>query len=206
MEEKTIQWNKIKGEILRKSIHMLISLVPFIAKRNLTITLYILSSGILFFTLHEYLRLSGKDTHSLLTKITELASRERDKGHIILGPITLGTGALLALLFYPDPAATMGIYALAFGDGIASLAGKLFGKNKIPYIPDKTLEGSISCFVVVFIAALTITRGNIFSSFLIATATTVLEVLPFKDIDNIIIPLGVGFVTQFLGQYPYLTP
>lgn len=199
LKEKTIQWDTIKGELLRKSIHMLISFVPFLAKIHILITLYLLAAGILFFTLHEYLRLSGVDTHSLITKITILASRERDRGHIVLGPITLGLGALLALLFYPDPAASIAIYALAFGDGLASLSGKIFGKNHFKLIPDKTFEGSISCFVSVFIACLAVTRGMWRESFIIAAGTTILEVLPFKDIDNIIIPLGAGFIAVFLG-------
>lgn len=199
MKEKTIEWDTIKGELLRKSIHMLISFVPFLAKIHILFTLYLLAAGILFFTLHEYLRLSGVDTRSLITRITILASRERDKGHIVLGPITLGLGALLALLFYPDPAASIAVYALAFGDGLASLTGKILGRNHFKFIPDKTLEGSFSCFISVFIASLVVTRGLWWESLLIAFGTTLLEVLPFKDIDNIIIPLGAGFIAVFLG-------
>jgi dolichol kinase len=35
---------------------------------------------------------------------------------------------MLSLLLYPDPAASIAIYALAFGDGLASLVGKLVGR------------------------------------------------------------------------------
>lgn len=194
----TMGWNEIKGEVLRKSIHLLVSLVPLFARLNMKITFYLLSSGIMLFTLHEYLRLSGLDKNSIITKITDLASRERDKGHIVLGPITLGLGALLVLTLFPEIHYSMGIYALAFGDGIASLAGKLFGKTPLPFIKGKSLQGSLSCFVVVFIAGMVLQSGNILYALVIAIMATILEMLPLKDIDNIIIPLGVAFISYLL--------
>lgn len=194
-----MRWDDIKGELLRKSIHMLISFTPLLAQYNLLLTLYMLSGGVLFFTLHEYLRLTGMDAHSILSKITELASRERDKGHIVLGPITLGLGAFLSLVLFPAPISTIAIYSLAFGDGLASLSGKLIGKTPLKFIQGKTLEGSLTCFAAVFISVLILTDGKMISSFILALIATILEVIPIKDIDNIIIPLGTGLAAVFLN-------
>ncbi|MDA3852001.1 MAG: phosphatidate cytidylyltransferase [Spirochaetaceae bacterium] len=198
-QEKAASWNSIKGELLRKSLHLLISFVPLLASINLRLTLYLLSGGVLFFTIHEYLRLSGMDNQSILSKITELASRDRDRGHIVLGPITLGLGAILALLFYPNPAASIAIYALAFGDGLASLSGKLFGRTPLIFIPYKSLEGSLTCFLSVFIASFAVTRGQWLNSLILAISATVLEALPIRDLDNVVIPLGVGLIALLLG-------
>lgn len=199
MKPNPLIWNDIKGELLRKSIHMMVSFTPLLASYNLLLTLYLLSGGILFFTLHEYLRLTGVDKNSLLSKITVLASRERDMGHIVLGPITLGLGAFLSLILFPDPISSIAIYSLAFGDGLASLAGKLFGKNPLSLIPGKTLQGSLTCFFAVFISVFVISGGKVFSSILLALTATFLEVIPVKDIDNILIPLGTGLTAIIIG-------
>jgi phytol kinase len=86
----------------------------------------------------------------IVSKVTALAARRRDGDRFVLGPITLGLGALLSLLLYPNPAASIAIYALAFGDGLSSLVGKSFGSVRIPFTGGKSLEGSLTCMVAVF--------------------------------------------------------
>ena len=110
----------------------------------------------------------------------------------------IGLGALLALMLYPERAAFIAIYALAFGDGISSIAGKLFGRREIPFTGGKTFAGSLACFMTVFLAAC-ILYGNVPVAFCIALTATVLEALPAKDFDNVLIPVGTGFVAQQLS-------
>ncbi|MDC7231613.1 MAG: phosphatidate cytidylyltransferase [Spirochaetales bacterium] len=191
---KRLILDTVQKEFVRKSIHLMIALVPTLAAWNYNLTVSLLVAGILVYTYAEYLR--GKGHHvPLISDITALASRDRDKGHFVLGPVTLGLGALAALLLYPHPAATIAIYALAFGDGLSSLAGKLLGGYRIPYTGGKTLSGSLVCFVSVFIAGLTLS-GNASAVLIVAASATVLEALPSKDLDNIIIPIGTGLIAQ----------
>jgi len=101
-----------KTELVRKSIHFLIALSPGMAAINYPLTVLALMAGILGYTVMEQLRLAGVEV-PLVSSLTSMASRPRDMGNFVLGPVTLGMGALLALLLFPSPAACIGIYALA---------------------------------------------------------------------------------------------
>lgn len=186
---------ELRGELVRKSLHMLIAFVPAIASlAGVTLTLAFLGLGVLVYAGAEYARMHGHPV-GLIATITVLASRPRDRGHFVVGPVTLGVGAMLALLLYPAPAAFLAIYALAFGDGIASLVGRAFGR--IQLLRGSTLEGSLACFAAVFAVAIIMTHSVAVSIAVAATATT-LEALPTDDMDNVILPVGVGLLTTIL--------
>jgi dolichol kinase len=107
----------------------------------------------------------------------------------------LGIGALLTLLLFPLPVACIGIYALAFGDGLAGLIGKLFGRIRPAFLFGKSLEGSAACFAATFISAYLVSHSYAVSVAAAITATAV-EALPLDDYDNISLPLIVGVVVQ----------
>lgn len=183
---------EIQTELIRKSIHMLIAAVPLISTVfSAAFALLLLASGTLLYSYSEHMRHQGI-TIPIITRITELASRKRDLNRFVLGPITLGLGAMLALMLYPAPAAFMAIYALAFGDGLAGLVGKAIGRIKIPASRGKTLEGSLACFTAVFFA------GTFFftvpEALAIALVATFIEALPTGDADNVLLPVLVGLV------------
>lgn len=185
-----------RGEIVRKSLHMLIALVPSIATiTGVTPALALLGFGVLTYTGAEYARIHGRSV-ALISSLTVIASRPRDVGHFVAGPVTLGIGAMLALLLYPAPAAFLAIYALAFGDGVASLVGQAFGRIRI--MRGTTLEGSLACLVAVFSVSIAVT-GNLATAVIVAVSATILEALPTDDMDNIILPVGVGLVATLLS-------
>ncbi|MEX2444922.1 MAG: phosphatidate cytidylyltransferase [Alkalispirochaeta sp.] len=188
---------EIRTEIIRKTIHLSIALTPFVAAIfGTTITLAILALGTLVYTAAETQRRHGYAV-PVISRLTVLSSRGRDWDHFVLGPITLGTGAMLALLLYPNPAATIAIYALAFGDGLASFAGKLYGRTRIPGTRGKTLEGSLTCA-----AAVATSTYLVYPEPKVAAVTTIgatiLEALPTGDADNLILPVGVGLIASLL--------
>mgnify|MGYP006301713549 CR=1 FL=1 len=186
----------LRIELFRKSIHILVAIVPFLAAIHVAATMALLAFGIVFYTASEYLRFRGYEIF-LISRITVLASRSRDRGRFVLGPITLGIGAMLALMLYPEPAATIAILALAFGDSISSLIGKIYGNMKIPFTGGKSYAGSLACFFVVMFIAYRIT-SNMAMAIPIAAVATALEALPSRDLDNIVMPIGTGFVTSEL--------
>ncbi len=181
---------ELQTELFRKSIHFLIALVPPLASIHLAGTMALLGAGTMVYAVAELLRLQGR-TVLFISGITQRAARNRDQGRFVLGPITLGLGAMLSLLLYPEPAAAVGIYALAFGDGLASLAGKLFPLGKMAFLGGKTVSGSLACFFGVFLSSYAIT-GRVDTAFFLAIIATLLEALPLKDLDNVIIPMGTG--------------
>jgi dolichol kinase len=190
-------FQELKTEIIRKSIHFLIALSPSMAAVNRPLTVLFLIIGTLGYTYMETLRLSGVKV-PLISSLTSMASRSRDMGRFVMGPVTLGLGALLALLLYPSPAASIAIYALAFGDGFASLVGKFFGRRRPAFLCGKSIEGSLACFAAVFIAAYRVSRSL---SLALAAALTAMavEALPLEDYDNLALPVTVGLVVQLMA-------
>jgi len=190
---QTATVNDLLKEFFRKTIHICASIVPVLALLNYTWTLVALISVVCFYSFCEYQRLIGGNI-PYISKITAYAARSRDQGHFVLGPVTLGLGILFTLIIFPINSARIGILALAFGDGIASLAGKLFGKTKIPFTQGKSFAGSFACFIAVFTAIFILTHDPI-RAVEVAAFTTFIEAIPVKDYDNLMIPLLVsGFV------------
>ncbi len=182
---------ELRRELLRKGIHLLIALVPLLAGLlGRGVTLGLLGAGTLVYTVAESMRIEGRNV-LFISRITEQAARSRDTGHFVLGPVTLGIGAMVSLLLYPEPAATIAIYALAFGDSAASIIGKFAGTRRIRGTQGKTLEGAFGCFVAVLLVATRfgLNPGAAISVALVAAFT---ELLPLRDLDNLAMPLTAG--------------
>ncbi len=194
----TVTGEVLLKEALRKSIHVTIVFVPALADWNSYLTVTLLCTGILFYLVNETARNIGVE-YGLISRITAIASRSTEQG-FLWGPITLGLGALTAMLFYPDPAARLAVYALAFGDGVASFIGKLWGRHSIPWPGNKTLVGSLACFTAVFISSY-LYLHTVLPALLTAAVATFLELIPIKDFDNIIIPAGTGFILYFVYNH-----
>ena len=180
----------ILKELFRKSIHLCSSIVPLFFSMYYWYTVYGLLLIVTFYYFCEIARLEGHPV-PLVSVITETASRQRDECKFVLGPVTLVLGIVFAALVLPLSCAKIGIFALAFGDGLASLAGKLFGRLKILHTGGKTLEGSLTCFAAVFISTYIVTGLSIVS-LIIALVAMLIEVLPLGDWDNMIIPVCTG--------------
>lgn len=197
MAKAVLRSQEIQTELVRKSIHLLVAATPVLASIHLGVTETLLVLGLLVYSFSESMRLGGREI-PFISRLTRMASRSRDRDKAVLGPITLGLGALLCLLLYPEPAASVGIYALAFGDGLSSVVGKLFGRIRMPFTGGKTLEGSLAAFVAIFCASFAVSR-NLGLSLAVALAGTVLEALPLEDLDNLVIPLGTALVFSALS-------
>lgn len=186
----------IQGEVLRKMLHFLIAMVPPLATWNLPYTMLLLASGAILYTAAEMARASGTSVF-LIGDITSIASRPRDRGRLVMGPVTLALGAMLALLLYPEPAASLAIYALAFGDGLASLVGMTVRGPRLPFAGGKTVSGSLACFLAVFLISLSL-GGSPAAAAVLGLTAAFLESLPSGDLDNILIPIGVGSLASTL--------
>ena len=103
----------------------------------------------------------------------------------------------LAALILPPACAKVGIFALAFGDGLASLSGKLIGRITIPGSHGKTVAGSLTCFIAVYIATFYCSQ-NCYASLLTGCAAMFLEMLPLSDFDNVLIPVTIGLFFGFV--------
>ena len=183
-------------EIFRKSIHLCSAFVPLFARYFYKTAIFLLFLAAVVYSATQFLALRGIRV-PLVSDITDMAARERDRGKFVLGPLTLVLGIAAAALFWRPEAATAGILALAFGDGLASLAGKFMGNLHIPFSGGKTCAGSLMCLIAIFISSFFV-LGNAQSALVLALFGMVLEVLPLKDFDNLLIPIVLGGLAQFL--------
>lgn len=189
--------NAIIKELFRKSIHICSSFIPLFLKFAYWPVIGLLVLAVIVYTISEILR-SKNINIPLISKVTEIAARKRDENHFVLGPVTLVCGILFAALTLPLNCARVGIYALAFGDGLASLMGKLFGKVTIPGAHGKTVAGSLTCFFAVFVSTFCCCQ-NCLTALIVALCAMVIEVLPLSDFDNLIIPPAIGLIFMKLA-------
>jgi len=170
---------------------MLIALVPSLAAVNRSNTALLLMAGVLFYSCVESLRFLGFSL-PLVSSVTSIVSRKREQGHFAFAPITLGLGALLAISIFPLPVASAAIYALAFGDSVSTLTGKFLGRIRPAFLFGKSVEGSLACF-----AASTLVGYLVFSdlktAFAVGFASVLVDALPIREFDNILLPLAAGF-------------
>ena len=183
-------------EVFRKSIHLSSALTVVLAEHWHTLTVAGIAGISVLYCVSEFLRMRGHELF-LIADITRYASRARDKGRFVLGPLTLAGGVLTALLLFPMHTAKIAVFALAFGDGLASLVGKRFGKIHLAFFKDKTVAGSLTCFVAVFLSAFAVS-GSFWKSLILGIAGACIEMLPLKDYDNLLIPIAIGCLASLL--------
>ena len=186
--------NHIVKELVRKSIHLCCGLMPLLLAWNRDLTLLLLSIVLLLYFVAEGMRQRGIRL-PVISRLTEIAARTRDEGRFVTGPVTMALGVIITALAFPETSASLGIYALAFGDGLASLIGKLFGRCQIPFAQGKTAAGSLACFGAVFTAAILVT-GDAACALILACAGTCIELLPLKDLDNFFIPVLIAGIAE----------
>lgn len=190
------RFNDLRKEAFRKGIHICTAFVPFFLHHLYVPTLCLLVAAGVLYAVAEYLRGKGRNI-PLISDVTAAAARTRDEHTFVLGPVTLVAGILVTALLWSERAAAAGIYALAFGDGLASLAGKTFGRVHIPFTFGKTAAGSLTCFAAIFCTTFFVS-GDCSVSLVIALVGMAIEMLPLKDFDNLIIPVLLGGIAQRL--------
>ena len=137
-------------------------------------------------------------------------SRTGDRREILRGPLFYGIAfVVLTILFWREtPIGMVALMILCGGDGLADVLGKRITSPKLPWSQRKSVAGSLTMFIGGFILASLMVWVFIWQGFfpggilnylaqigLIALVTTLIESLPFTDIDNITIPL----VSALLG-------
>jgi phytol kinase len=124
-------------------------------------------------------------------------------------------GVLMGIFWYlhQPQYAVLGIMIMAWGDGLAALIGKRFGKHKyIVFGSQKSWEGSLTVTLSSYFICVTllfIVQGNIWQtwiiSLIVALIATILEAFSFLGIDNLTVPIGSAtcayLLTQILSSY-----
>lgn len=102
----------------------------------------------------------------------------------------------------------IGVFCTSLGDGLAGVFGQIKVHNKQIY-GEKTIFGSIACFVFSLISSLLIINFyelnlEIYHTVIIAFFATELELIGKKGIDNITVTLGTSFLAFAFSVFPTL--
>lgn len=194
-------------EITRKSLHILICGVPFLAGVSEALILSLLIGGLAVYTISELYRLSGPDTVRILPmrligRTVLFTARRGEEQRFVFGPVTLALGAIATLLLFTEVPMSAGIYALAFGDTSATLVGRAFGTNQTDeeaagLSRRKSLAGSLACLIVSGLSVYVVT-GNLVVGLAGGFAAALCERVTIPDLDNLIIPLGTALIVSLM--------
>ncbi|MFC2082114.1 diacylglycerol/polyprenol kinase family protein [Bacteroidota bacterium] len=123
-------------------------------------------------------------------------TRTGDRKELLKGPLyfTIVMNIMGTIFFY-NPMAMSAMGMLGWGDGVAPVFGKKFGKHKYKILSEKSIEGSISFFIFGIIGAVAfhlILLGDfdLIKIILCAAIATIIEALSPKDLDNLVIPIA----------------
>ena len=136
-------------------------------------------------------------------------SRTGDRREILRGPLFYGlVFVAVTLIYWKD--SLIGIPALMImcgGDGIADIVGRRVPSPKLPWSREKSVAGSLSVFLggwllTIFIFAIYVWvgafPGPLAHFFLpitwIALGATLVESLPFRDVDNLTVTLAAVLI------------
>jgi phosphoserine phosphatase len=179
-----------RHEILRETIHASGFFVPILSIcLGLPIVALVILIITLFYLMSELARMERKNL-PILSSITLNAATQSELYEFATAPIFFAMGILLTLLLFPYAASSTAIAIFALGDSTASIFGRIYGRNTLPFNKGKTLEGSILGFVFAFLA------GAFFivplKSLIGALIAMTVECLPLPLNDNLITPLITG--------------
>jgi len=182
----------LKKEIARKSIHFTTSILPFayfsLAQKEQILVLSI--SLFVLFLIGDILRIYVTQMKQIYEKIFGSLLRENESGKNLNGATLLFLGFSVSIVLFEKNIAIIAMLFLAISDSVAAIVGKRFGKHRIF---SKTFEGALGFFASAFIISL-IFYDRIIFSLLIALIMAIIELVPLKINDNIVIPIATGLL------------
>lgn len=94
----------------------------------------------------------------------------------------------------------IGILILGYGDGLAAVFGKAYGKRTI--VPGKTVAGTIAMFISSLVVAIIIFSiawpSHVHLAIAVSGIATLIELHTPKGLDNLSVPLGTSLFTYLL--------
>jgi dolichol kinase len=176
-----------KDERIRKSVHVIsnLSACLFIWILGIQTTSYFVLLGTCIGILLIHLTIIGIRVPGIQESLKRVEREGEIPGE---GALYNALGILFAIgVLRDNPAAAISvILILALGDGFATYIGTIYGRHKLPWNRSKTLEGMVG-FAAGAIWALV--AMPIPATILIVVLATIVESLPLKVNDNLVLPV-----------------
>jgi len=183
------------NEIKRKGFHFLSAGIPIgYYLTNYNTALWTLGALLGLAIVIEYARLAHTSINRLFHKIFGTMLRDTESFHYSGATYLLISSFLVILVFHKE-IAILCLLFLIFGDGLAAIVGKTFGRTRIF---NKTLEGSLAFTI----AAVGIGFFFSYIPFTIrltgAFVAAIVELLPMRTSDNLRIPIISGSIMELM--------
>jgi uncharacterized protein (TIGR00297 family) len=200
----------IGSQAYRSMSHMIAGtiLILFIAYGK-EFTLVALTALLVVLSIAEYLRL--REENALSKFINEIFSPafRGDEAMGYLSSFFYILGVFLVVLLMPKEIAMASVSLLAFADPSATLVGKKFGRTKWSTNKNKSVEGSIamlavSVIILIIFHSLYNLEISVLTMLFVAIAVTMIESLPLRIGDNILIPL-IGAMIMSAGSDAHIS-
>jgi len=183
-----------KGIKLRKFLHLLTAIIPviyiYLSRKEILLLLFSLT---IISYLIDILRLEVKPLGNFFYRIFEKLLWEKEK-KIFTGASTYVLSAFLSVFLFSKPIAITALLFLSVGDTVAYFVGTRIGR--ISLYGEKTLEGSLSCFLVCVVISLFIHGLPIAALVFGAVGASLVELFPFGVDDNLLLPLVSGLIME----------
>ncbi len=197
----------ISLELRRQAVHAagILTLIPmFLLPRAQAEIIFAFIAGILLLAamyrghrtkLHKHMVLEP------LIKVEDWFERqilkfERPNEFPLRGALLFYISVLIVFELFPVGVAAASVAVLAIGDSLSTLAGKTFGRHKLPVNRQKSWEGSAAFFIGA--VAVLLFFANPAKAISVAFIAAAVEALPYMD-DNLSVPIATGLVMVLLG-------
>lgn len=183
-----------KAEILRQLLHILFgsAFIAMVAFFGVNPTLNVLVACFAAGAIISLLIKNGKKV-PFFSKFVKVAGRGAETSFPGQGALTFFLGAIILMGLFSEQKIVLGaLIVLVYGDGFSTLAGKSFGKTRLPN--NKTLEGSAAGVIVS--AALLANFFTLPVAIITAIVGMLAELLPIDD--NLTIPIASAAALTFL--------
>lgn len=149
----------------------------------------------IIYFISECLRINGY-SFPLFGGITRSSIRKLEERGFAFGAITLILGTGLCLLFFPIVIASTVIWIVAFADTATAIVGMSLGNHRIPYNIKKVSKVHVQPGLSLFCGWIYL---PLVPALLTAFFSSIIESLPLKSLDNLVIPIGAGILLVCLG-------
>ena len=199
---KKIDFN---SELRRKLIHLSSIWIPigyYFVSKPAGIILSLL--GMLTMIEIDYLKKSNKNFGNFYNKYLGSVLRTEEKNFrkkTYTGGTYMAIGVFITVFFFEKSIAVGALTVMIICDSLSAIVGKSIGRIKIF---NKTLEGSLTFFLsglplVLFVfPRISAFPQEVYAGIIALFITTIIEVIPFKIDDNILIPVSYGFFYTLL--------
>jgi len=184
-------------EFQRKLVHLSSLCIPilYLVLPDKHVSRAILVTVTIGFLVADMLKLRNMKVRALYMKLFGGVLRGFEDRTLVGGTYFL-MACTLTIYIFDTYVAVAAITFLVLGDTAAALVGKAYGRIKLL---DKSVEGSMACFLACIIVGLALPGLNGETILAGAAVATVMELIPSPVDDNFRIPLVSGFIMQILA-------